>query len=70
MSVTSRTGFLVRGTKRKVKAMFFMDIVCIKSPFWTGLRIAFPCFILRVQRGYNSGTNMLKQHVDFGRYYT
>ena len=36
------------------------------SPPRTGLGVAFPCFILRVQFGNNSSTDMLKQYGDFG----
>ncbi len=34
-------------------------------PYKTGMRIAF----LASYCGYNAGNNILKQHVDFGRYF-
>jgi hypothetical protein len=40
-------------------------------PLWTGLRVAFPCFIpmrIGAQPRINSGTDMLEHYGDFGTY--
>jgi hypothetical protein len=51
--------------KRKVKAMFFMDIICIKSPF--GQVCGSPSKLHTVLLfGYNSGTDTLILYGDFG----
>jgi hypothetical protein len=54
------------GTKEKSKGDVFHGHHLHQIPIWTGLRIAFPCFILRVQFGNNLGTDMLVQYGDFG----
>jgi hypothetical protein len=68
MDEVTRTGFLIRGTKEKSEDDVFHGLHLHQIPIRTGLQTTSPSFILRVQRGYNSGTNMLKQNVDFGRY--
>jgi hypothetical protein len=69
MSDTARTGFLIRGTKEKSEDDVFHGHHLHQIPIWTGLRIAFPCFIpmhIEAQCGNNSGTDMLKKYGDFG----
>ena len=39
--------------------------ICI-LPLRTGLRVVFPCFILRELFGNNLGADMLEQYGDFG----
>jgi hypothetical protein len=51
MSETARTGFLIRGTKDKSEDDVFQGHRLHQLPIWTGLWIAFPCFILREQFG-------------------
>ena len=51
MSETSKTGFLIRGTKEKSEGDVFQGHNLHQIPIWTCLRIAFPCFILREQFG-------------------
>jgi len=60
------TGFLIRGTKEKSEGDVFHGHHLHQIPIWTGLRVAFPCFILQVQFGNNLGTDMLAQYGDFG----
>ena len=55
MSETSRTGFLIRGTKEKSKGDVFHGHHLHQIPIWTGLRIAIPCFIPK-HIGYTAGT--------------
>jgi hypothetical protein len=66
MSETARTGFLIRGTKEKSEDDVFQGHHLHQIPLWTGLRVAFPCFILREQFGNNLGTDMLAQYGHFG----
>jgi hypothetical protein len=66
MSETARTGLLIRGTKEKSEVDVFHGHNLHHIPIWTGLRVAFPCFILREQYGNNLGTDMLAQYGDFG----
>jgi hypothetical protein len=68
MAETASTGFLIRGTKEKSEDDVFQGHHLHQIPIWTGLRITFPCFILRVQFGNNLGTDMLAQYGDFGTY--
>jgi hypothetical protein len=65
MSETARKGFLIWGTKEESEGDVFHGYNLHQIPIWTGYQVTFPCFILS---GYNSGTNMLKQYLDFGRY--
>ena len=69
MSETAKTGFLIMGTKEKSEDDVFQGHHLHQIPIWTGLLIAFPCFIplhIREQIGNNSGTDMLEQYGDFG----
>jgi hypothetical protein len=45
MSETAGTGFLIRGTKEKSEGYVFLGQHLYQIPLWTGLRVAFPCFI-------------------------
>jgi hypothetical protein len=45
MNEEARTGFLIRGTKEKSVDDVFQGDYLHQIPIWTGLRIAFPCFI-------------------------
>ena len=51
MSETARTGFLIRGTNEKSEGDVFQGHHLHQIPIWTGLQVAFPCFILREQFG-------------------
>jgi len=69
MSETVKTGFLIKGTKEKSKDDVFHGHHLHQIPIWTGLRIAFPCFIpmhIGEQFGNNLGTDILAQYGDFG----
>ena len=61
MSETSRTGFLIRGTKEKSAGDVFHGHHLHQIPLRTGLRIAFPCFILREQFGYRYASTARKE---------
>src|SRR4030042_6671242 len=45
MSEVASTGFLIRGTKEKSEGDVFQEHHLHQIPIWTGLRVAFPCFI-------------------------
>jgi hypothetical protein len=47
--------------KRKVKAMFFKDIICTKFPFGRVCGSPFLASYCAYRSGHNSGTDMLKQ---------
>jgi hypothetical protein len=69
MSETTMTGFLIWGTKEKSEGDVFHGHHLHQIPIWTGLRVAFPCFIpmhIGEQFGNNLGTDMLSQYGDFG----
>jgi hypothetical protein len=51
MSEVGRTGFLIRGMKENSEGDVFLGHHLYQIPLRTGLLIAFPCFILRVQLG-------------------
>jgi hypothetical protein len=62
MRETARTGFLIMGMKEKSEGDVFHGHHLHQIPIWTGLRLAFPCFILREQFGNNLGTDILAQY--------
>ena len=70
MSETARTGLLIRGTKEKSKDDDFHGHNLHHIPIWTGLRVAFPCFILREQFGNRyastAGKERSELYGDFG----
>jgi len=45
MSEVARKGFLIRETKEKSEGDVFHGHHLHQIPIWTGLRVAFPCFI-------------------------
>ena len=55
MSETARTGFLIKGTKENSDGNVFQEHHLHQIPIWTGLLIAFPCFI-PMHIGYTAGT--------------
>ena len=61
MSETARTGLLIRGTKEKSEGDVFHGHHLHQIPIWTGLWIAFPCFILREQFGYRFAITACKE---------
>lgn len=74
MSETARTGYLIREGKKKVKTMFLMDIICIKSPFGQvcgSLSLLHTAGTERVQFGYSyaetASNERSELYGDFGR---
>jgi hypothetical protein len=57
MSEVTRTGFLIRGTKEKSEGDVFHRHHLHQIHFWTGLRIAFPCFIPLIYDPAATGCN-------------
>jgi hypothetical protein len=55
MREVAMTGFLIRGTEEKSEDDVFQRHHLHPIPIWTGLRIAFPCFI-PMHIGYTAGT--------------
>jgi len=53
MSETARTGCLNRRTKERREGDVFHGHHLQQIPIWTGLRVAYPCFIQWVQFGYS-----------------